>query len=395
MEGLDAPTAFATLIGEVLREPFTLVDVGCSGGIGPVWRVFGNSLRAFGFDPNLSEIARLNEQESLPGVTYVPAFVGLPQDDPGRERLRSGDYWARSPWNRLSVVRTLEIKAAAIAKANADEKTRMNQWSQVPLADTEKPVVIQEFMRERGIDDIDFVKIDVDGADFLILRSLEAMLRETRVLGVGIEVNFFGSDHPEIHTFHNVDRFMKRNGFELFALSSRPYATAALPSPFQFAFPGESIGGRPLQGDAIYLRDAAAAEHAEWARSAGPQKLMKLAALFSLVDLPDCAADVLLAYRSLLAPALDIAAGLDMLTAQAIPPGQPVLGYDDYMAAFEADSPRFYSMRQNAAPAAPPAEPDEPAAPADIVVEAEQPSEPTPPRSTVGGFLKRILRTGT
>jgi hypothetical protein len=47
-------------------------------------------------------------------------------------------------------------------------------------------------------------------------------LEDAKVLGVGIEVNFFGSEDPQVHTFHNVDRLMKQNGFELFCLSTRP-----------------------------------------------------------------------------------------------------------------------------------------------------------------------------
>ena len=48
----------------------------------PIWRAFGPRLTAFGFDPNLNECARLNAVETLSGVKYVAAFVGLPTDDP-------------------------------------------------------------------------------------------------------------------------------------------------------------------------------------------------------------------------------------------------------------------------------------------------------------------------
>jgi Methyltransferase FkbM domain len=344
MEGLGPATPFARVMAEALQDArFTLLDIGCSGGIHPAWRVFGNRLTAFGFDPNLEEIERLSRQETLPAVTYVPGLIGLPPDDPGIARLRAGDFFARSPWQRLSVARTLEIRADAIARADTAEKTRMNQWQQVRLADPKTPIMLPDFLSEHGVTDVDFIKIDVDGADFILLRSLVPLLHEAKVLGLGIEVNFFGSDDAGTHTFHNVDRLMKRAGFELFALSTRPYSVAALPSAYRFAVPGESVSGRPLQGDAIYLRDAAASEHATWARETGPHKLAKLAALFSLTGLPDCAAELLVSYSTCLEPLLDVPAALDMLTTQTMRPGQPICSYREYITAFEADAPQFYS----------------------------------------------------
>jgi len=334
MDGLGAPTSFARLITSALADKyFTLLDIGCRAGIDSAWRVFGTRLRAFGFDPNVSEVNRLTEHETNPGVIYIPQFVGLPAGDIGAERMRSGDYWAHNPWQRLSVARTQEIRASKAAQANAG-----------PLADPRDSVIIPQFLRERGIHDVDFIKIDVDGADFLILRSLVKTFADVKVLGVGIEVNFFGSEDPHVHTFHNVDRLMKQNGFELFLLSTRPYSVAALPAPYQYTWPAQTVWGRLFQGDAIYFRDIAASE-AGWAGSAEVYKLAKLAALFSLTGLPDCAAEVLLRFRSRLEAVLDVRAGLDTLMEQALPRGMPIIPYAEYIAEFESDSARFYPAR--------------------------------------------------
>jgi len=343
MEGFGTAAPFARLVAEALGTGrMTLIDIGCSSGIDTAWRVFGERLRALAFDPNLAEIQRLTAEESLPGVEYIAAFVGISPDDPATPRMRAGQFWARSPWDRLSVARTGQLRAAAVATMDAAERTRNNLWAQVDLADPGKPVVLASFLKERGIDDVDFIKIDVDGADFLILRSLAQVLEDAKVLGVGIEVNFFGSDDPDVHTFHNVDRFMKRQGFELFKLSSRPYSMAALPAPYQLTIPAQTTFGRLLQGDALYFRDAAAPENAVWVQKAGVQKLMKLAALFSLANLPDCAAEVLVMYRHLLEGTFDVEGGLDTLVAQALGEGEPRMTYREYIAAFEADAPRFW-----------------------------------------------------
>ncbi len=59
MEGFGPATPFARIVADRLGDSwFTLLDIGCSAGIDAVWRLFGDRLRAFGFDPNLDEIAR-------------------------------------------------------------------------------------------------------------------------------------------------------------------------------------------------------------------------------------------------------------------------------------------------------------------------------------------------
>ena len=123
MEIIRPTTLFLQHVAGVLSGNFTLVDIGCSGGIDPTWRAWGSSLRAFGFDPNLAEIERLTAAESLPGVKYIAAFIGPRPNDPSTAQMRSGTYWERNPWSRLSVVRTLEIRAKEISKATEREKT--------------------------------------------------------------------------------------------------------------------------------------------------------------------------------------------------------------------------------------------------------------------------------
>ena len=199
-----------------------------------------------------------------------------------------------------------------------------------------------EFLTEREANDVDFIKIDVDGPDLLILRSLRSFLADANVIGVGVEINFFGSEDPDIHSLHNVDRFLKGCGFELFGLSTRHYSMAALPAPYACRLPAQSLWGRPLQGDAIYLRDAAAPEHATWATSAGPHKLVKLAALFSLAGLPDCAAEILKRFDEIVDTVLPHLAGLECLVAQCVPADGTIPSYADYITQFEANSSSFY-----------------------------------------------------
>ena len=62
---LGQPTEFASAIARSLsKEPFVLLDIGCSGGINPMWRIFGDRLLALGVDPNIEEVERLKAREN-------------------------------------------------------------------------------------------------------------------------------------------------------------------------------------------------------------------------------------------------------------------------------------------------------------------------------------------
>jgi hypothetical protein len=348
MEGLRSDSSSCRHIASQLADvPFTVIDVGCSGGIGPIWRIFGNGLRAFAFDPDLDECKRLSAAEPLPGVHYVPAFVGLPPNHPVALRRGSNPYLPRNPWNRLAVARSLAVRDKLKPAMSNAELTALNQWHRTTLADPDTPVYLPDFFRDRAIADIDLIKIDVDGPDFDILQTLAASLIDLNVLAVGLEVNFFGSDDGTGHTFHNTDRFMRGLGFALAHLTMRPYSLAALPAKYRLPRPAESVSGRPYQGDALYVRDWG--DPTEAARqNLSPAKMAKLTAIFAAFGLYDCAAEVVLTHRARLTALLDPVRLLDLLCLEAQGDEEPKLSYAAYIAAFERDDDRFYAPRERA-----------------------------------------------
>jgi hypothetical protein len=359
LEGIRKSCEFARLIAPHLAAPFRLVDVGCSGGIEPVFRDFGAALQALGFDCDAAEVARLTAQEQSAGVRYVAAMLGLPDDHPLRLRFGAPQDWRRWPTGRPSFMRSRQIRQALsegrsppslgdfyreVQGADAgppaeDEDYRPVSLAgyQAPAAGEGGPVYLPAALAEHGFSEADFVKIDVDGPDFDLLRTLD--LERPGLLGVGIEVNFNGSYGANENSFHNVDRLMRRMGFDLFVLTVRTYSAAALPWPYMDKHPGVALGGRPLQGDAVYLRDLAGS-----ARAASDDQLRKLAALFAIFNLPDEAAEVVLLHGDRLGPDPDRA--LEALAAQIQENLGFSLSYDAHVAAFEAEAPAFFDVYQ-------------------------------------------------
>jgi hypothetical protein len=346
MQGVFWNCEFLRQIAAVLKEEqFTLIDVGCSGGLDAGWRVLGDKLDCVGFDMNIDECERLTARETLPSVRYVPAFVGLRPDHPFALQKAGKPHVDHNPWERLSAKRSNEIRIKKAELPVSGESVAFSTPANARMADATRPVFLPEFFSAHCIGDIDFIKLDVDGSDFEILHSLESVLADARVMGFGMEVNFVGSASATDHTFHNTDRFMRSHGFDLFHLTVRPYSNVVLPGRYIWPYPAETEFGRPLQGDALYVRDLWDARNAGFAAFLSAEKILKTAGIFALFSLPDCAAEILLTFRSRLTSLCDIDSLLDSLAAQAQEStgstGSP-LSYRDYVRAFEQDSGLFY-----------------------------------------------------
>jgi FkbM family methyltransferase len=301
-------SVIASLISKMnllASDKFFLLDIGCSGGINPIFRSLGeNNLYALGFDPMTMEIDRLSKEEQFHNIFYVNSFVGLPEStDYWKER--SQNPWGNNPWERLSVYSALQT----LANSKLSNKDK-NDWKAEKLSVSSERKTLDDIVSESGSIP-NFIKIDVDGADLEVLYSSTTTLADPRLLGIQIEVNYFGTEDVHDNTFHNIDRLLRSFGFELFDLSTRRYSNAALPSKFLLGVPAQSLTGRILQGDAIYFRDIARTPDVLQTVSLD---LLKLSALFEFYNMPDCACEILTKFREQIDTILDVDSALDLIT---------------------------------------------------------------------------------
>ncbi|MBV8413004.1 MAG: hypothetical protein JOY64_35655 [Alphaproteobacteria bacterium] len=118
------------------------------------------------------------------------------------------------------------------------------------------------------------------------------------VLGLVAEVRFTHR-MSRCPTFADFDRFCRSQGFDLYDLDLYHYSRKALPYPYLYDYrdqtgapaAGPTVQGQPLTGDALYFRDALETKQA-----------VKLACLFEVFGLSDCAAEVVEAHRSAFEP---------------------------------------------------------------------------------------------
>lgn len=326
------------------RDPFTLFDIGCGLGIDPVWRFFWDDLVAYGFDPQEDECARLQAREKSGNIHYHASFVGLPPSDPFHQRRPAsgrtgGTYFdPGAQFGRGSSYAANLRKQAATAVAPTSSLESTEQWSERRLS-TQK-VAIDEFAEHHQIGCIDFVKIDTDGRDLEAAASCGDAIRRTNILGFMIECCFAGSDDPTENSFYNVDAFMRGHGFVLYALTANRYSRAALPAPFLYPALYQTVSGQPIWGDMIYLRDGASKDYRTvWGDDLSVTKLLKLACLYELFQLTDCAAELVLAHQDRIRQMVDPTVLLNLLTPRLRNQDR---SYSEYLQLFEDHPDAFF-----------------------------------------------------
>jgi hypothetical protein len=338
MEGLVAHTPMTDLLrerGVFDRHPFVLLDIGCAGGIHDAWRAFGPSLVARGYDPDIGACEEAQAREPFEDVRYHAGYVGLPEGHPFIERrLAEAARWPNTNiWGRIT--------AGQLAAKQQDTAP----VPPAPTADPSTVLGVDEIIRKEQLPTVDFLKVDVDGPDLDVLESAREVLGGSQVLGVGLEVNWFGSPSRAEHTFHNTDLFMREQGYALFGVTVRTYSRSDLPAPFAYETYAQTRFGQPYQGDAIYVRDLAAPYEEDLANAYPADKLIKLASLYELIGLPDCAAEVLNRFEQRLGEFGEIEPLLDALTP---PLHGERLTYRQYRAKFETEPHLFLPSSERA-----------------------------------------------
>src|SRR5690349_3378855 len=118
-KAMPAPrlTSYLLETGCFSEAPFSLVDVGVSGGLDARWRHFGDSLEAIGFDPLVKEIERLAGAERNPAVRYVASYVGYHKIP----RAPRADIFNLDPLARTSAARAASLLQTDYTKTFYDQ----------------------------------------------------------------------------------------------------------------------------------------------------------------------------------------------------------------------------------------------------------------------------------
>lgn len=139
------------------------------------------------------------------------------------------------------------------------------------------------FCQQREIPTIDFLQIDVQGADLKVLQGASQTLKNIFVVQIEVE---FSPLHVEQLLFADVDQFLRARGFTLFDLGLARRIRASSP------IHSNVHPGQVLWGEAYYIRDLLQpAPNCEIPNT--PENLFKLACIADTMDFTDYALEIL------------------------------------------------------------------------------------------------------
>lgn len=254
--------------GSLAAAPMVVADVGAAQGFDPRWALFEPALRQIGFEPEPAEWRRLQAEIGSQGHDDSRRMLPLAlADAPGRRQL----HVTRDP------------DASSLYRPNQRFFDRMPDPSGTQVVGSiDVEVTTLDSVPLPYGNDLDVLKLDVQGAELDVLRGADRRL-SGQVLTVIAEASFVELYEGQ-GMFADLDRHLRGHGFELFDICYRRWSRRRL-GP---AYAGMRVG-QMTYGDVLYLKDPLAAD----GMALAPEKLMKLTALAEFFSLPDYALELI------------------------------------------------------------------------------------------------------
>jgi FkbM family methyltransferase len=277
-------TAFTEWVvsARLLRSPFVLIDVGCSGGVHSRWDPLRPVMHAYGFDPLVEEIEALTARETNPNIRYAAFAIGDVDGDRdiyvAVNRMQTSFYFDPNP---------ADLKRIRIEAGDATEGLRRVRVR-----------TLDSLLAEGAVAKPDYVKLDVEGHEPKVIAGGRSALGSALMLES--ESGFTASrDAPECH-FAGISRPLHELGLRFHSLGHW-HSTKACMAGGRLGADGDRLVPAPLgriQGiDALFARDLVAdwtqGEAVPPAGNALSDAVTKACLLFELFNLNDCAIELM------------------------------------------------------------------------------------------------------
>lgn len=228
---------------KILNDPLVIVDIGVRWGFQEHWKRLGSLVQLIGMDADEQEVQSLNNANK--GDEFIPKVLGA-------ENGYSEMYITQDP--------------ACSSLYPPDEKLIRNRPSMyvTSLVSTEKVMIttFDRWAQTKHIPKIDFMKLDVQGAELDVLKGSESTLQTVRMLEVEVQFNPLYQGVP---LFGDVDGFLRKRGFSLWRIKNLCHyglsdfsLSLTTDETVKYDYFTKSFKGRNGQlywGDAFYVRE--------------------------------------------------------------------------------------------------------------------------------------------
>jgi len=235
------------------------------------WQIFAPNLSIYGFDADADACDEANAELESRQINWKEIHIPLAIGKAIEERtlyvtkhpMCSSLYPPNEPY--------LERLAGLPELVNLDFSFEIDTTT------------LDDFCQEEGVNEIDFMQIDVQGADLDVLEGATNILScGTLAIQVEVEFSHLYTNQP---LFADVDIFLRKHDFTLFDIS-QSYRLRAR-SPIRSTV----RSGQLLWGDAFYFRDLIREDMDGYLKS--PDRMLKLACIADIMNFPDYTLEIL------------------------------------------------------------------------------------------------------
>jgi FkbM family methyltransferase len=235
------------------------------------WSIFAPNLTIYGFDADEDACIQANADLETRQVNWKEVHIPLAL---GNEQGEATLYVTQHPM------------CSSLYAPNESYLSRFNGLPELVNLDFTvelEVTTLDDFCEAEAIEEIDFLQVDVQGADLQVLEGASKVL-ERSTLAVQIEVEFshLYTNQP---LFSDIDAYLRKREFTLFDLATA-YRTR-MRSPIQ----SNAHPGQLLWADAFYFRDLIRDDLATSLPT--PNRILKLACIADVMNFPDYALELL------------------------------------------------------------------------------------------------------
>jgi FkbM family methyltransferase len=235
------------------------------------WDIFAPHLTIYGFDADTDACNDANADVQARQVNWNEEHIPL------------------TLWNSKGKSKLYITKFPGCSSLYAPSESYIERFAGnselIKLASIEEvdTTTLDAFCQSEGISEIDFIQLDVQGAELQVLEGASWIL-EHSTLAIVTEVEF-----TELYVnqplFSDIDVYLRNQGFTLFDLCNMHRDIRRMP------LVSKAHQGALIWSDAFYFRDLIREDLSTYLKT--PERILKLACIADVMDFPDYALELL------------------------------------------------------------------------------------------------------